>query len=246
MAASIGLGPVDGACPMTSSGCGPTSRRSGGRRPRAATSASRSPSPSASSPTGSASRRRPAASSVEADDTGNLVAWWRAGSGPGVLTGSHLDSVLDGGAYDGPLGVVSALAAVDELRVAGRRAGAADRGVGVRRGGGVAVRAGLPGLAARDRRDRRGTGARALRDRDGVALRGGRRGRRSRAAGRRRDVRGAARRAGPRPGRPGRRDRGGQRDLAARALPLRLRRRGQPRRARRGWRTGPTRCSPTR
>ncbi len=56
---------------------------------------------------------------VESDDTGNLVAWWRAGSGPGVLTGSHLDSVLDGGAYDGPLGVVSALAAVDELRSRG-------------------------------------------------------------------------------------------------------------------------------
>src|SRR4051794_9680436 len=46
----------------TSSGCGPTWRRSAGRRPRAATSASRSPSPSASSPTGSASRWRPATS----------------------------------------------------------------------------------------------------------------------------------------------------------------------------------------
>ncbi len=36
-----------------------------------------------------------------------------------VLTGSHLDSVLDGGAFDGPLGVVSALAAVDLLRARG-------------------------------------------------------------------------------------------------------------------------------
>ena len=36
-----------------------------------------------------------------------------------MLTGSHLDSVLDGGAYDGPLGVVSALAAVDLLRERG-------------------------------------------------------------------------------------------------------------------------------
>jgi N-carbamoyl-L-amino-acid hydrolase len=56
---------------------------------------------------------------VETDGIGNQVAWWEpaAGSGrPGVLTGSHLDSVLDGGAYDGPLGVVSALAAVDTLR----------------------------------------------------------------------------------------------------------------------------------
>ena len=49
-----------------------------------------------------------------------LVAWWRPAerrrTAGAVLTGSHLDSVLDGGAYDGPLGVVSALAAVDVLR----------------------------------------------------------------------------------------------------------------------------------
>lgn len=58
---------------------------------------------------------------LETDDLGNAIAWWRPDgvSGPGVLTGSHLDSVLDGGAYDGPLGVVSALAAVDELRARG-------------------------------------------------------------------------------------------------------------------------------
>ena len=36
-----------------------------------------------------------------------------------MLTGSHLDSVLDGGAYDGPLGVVTAFAAVDLLREQG-------------------------------------------------------------------------------------------------------------------------------
>ncbi|WP_224276309.1 allantoate amidohydrolase [Nocardioides lacusdianchii] len=55
---------------------------------------------------------------VETDGIGNQVAWWTPGSatGKGVLTGSHLDSVLDGGAYDGPLGVVSALAAVDTMR----------------------------------------------------------------------------------------------------------------------------------
>src|SRR5215218_7176912 len=56
---------------------------------------------------------------LEQDGFGNVVAWW-GGRGPGaVVTGSHLDSVLDGGAYDGPLGVVSALAAVDELRSRG-------------------------------------------------------------------------------------------------------------------------------
>jgi N-carbamoyl-L-amino-acid hydrolase len=53
---------------------------------------------------------------VETDGIGNQVAWWGGSDEPGVLTGSHLDSVLDGGAYDGPLGVVSALAAVDVLR----------------------------------------------------------------------------------------------------------------------------------
>jgi N-carbamoyl-L-amino-acid hydrolase len=36
-----------------------------------------------------------------------------------VVTGSHLDSVPDGGAFDGPLGVVSAFAAVDLLRERG-------------------------------------------------------------------------------------------------------------------------------
>jgi len=56
---------------------------------------------------------------LETDAMGNQVGWWRpvAPTGlPAVLTGSHLDSVLDGGAFDGPLGVVSALAALDVLR----------------------------------------------------------------------------------------------------------------------------------
>ena len=37
----------------------------------------------------------------------------------GVVTGSHLDSVPGGGRFDGPLGVVTALAAIDELRAQG-------------------------------------------------------------------------------------------------------------------------------
>jgi beta-ureidopropionase / N-carbamoyl-L-amino-acid hydrolase len=50
------------------------------------------------------------------DANGNLWAWWGP-PGPGaVATGSHLDSVPDGGAYDGALGVVTALAAVDLLK----------------------------------------------------------------------------------------------------------------------------------
>ncbi|HYB46770.1 MAG TPA: allantoate amidohydrolase, partial [Streptosporangiaceae bacterium] len=52
---------------------------------------------------------------VESDRNGNLWAWWGPRGPDAVATGSHLDSVPDGGAFDGPLGVVSALAAVDLL-----------------------------------------------------------------------------------------------------------------------------------
>ncbi|MGO8887538.1 MAG: allantoate amidohydrolase [Streptosporangiaceae bacterium] len=81
---------------------------------------------------------------TDCDRNGNLWAWWdlpsgapAAASGPAagtgsasgagaaaaaalragaIVTGSHLDSVPGGGAYDGPLGVVSAFAAIDLLR----------------------------------------------------------------------------------------------------------------------------------
>ena len=110
---------------------------------------------------------------VVGDGLGNLVGWWgeEHATRPDerLLTGSHLDSVLDGGAYDGPLGVVSALAAIDRLR---------ERGVVPARPVGVSVfveeegsRFGLACLGSRLL-----TGAtsweraRELRDRDGVAL----------------------------------------------------------------------------
>ncbi len=70
---------------------------------------------------------------VEQDGNGNTVGWWRPAveTGlPAVLTGSHLDSVLDGGAYDGPLGIVTAFAALDVLR---------DRGVVPARAIGIAA-----------------------------------------------------------------------------------------------------------
>ena len=56
--------------------------------------------------------------SVDVDRNGNQWAWWGDpdSDGPGIVVGSHLDSVPNGGAFDGPLGVVSALAAIDELR----------------------------------------------------------------------------------------------------------------------------------
>ncbi|MBE1534595.1 allantoate amidohydrolase [Actinomadura algeriensis] len=61
---------------------------------------------------------------VEHDANGNMIAWWLPEDGVrenAVLTGSHLDSVPGGGAFDGPLGVVSAFAAIDLLRERGAR-----------------------------------------------------------------------------------------------------------------------------
>ncbi|HEX7825376.1 MAG TPA: allantoate amidohydrolase [Mycobacterium sp.] len=61
---------------------------------------------------------------VEEDRNGNMWAWWLPPGWTGdptnaFVTGSHLDSVPDGGAFDGPLGVVSAFAAVDIVRARG-------------------------------------------------------------------------------------------------------------------------------
>jgi beta-ureidopropionase / N-carbamoyl-L-amino-acid hydrolase len=61
---------------------------------------------------------------IEEDRNGNLWAWWMPPGWSGdptdaFVTGSHLDSVPDGGAFDGPLGVVSAFAAIDVVRERG-------------------------------------------------------------------------------------------------------------------------------
>jgi N-carbamoyl-L-amino-acid hydrolase len=59
---------------------------------------------------------------VVLDRAGNQWAWQGDPDvTPGLVVGSHLDSVPDGGAYDGPLGVVSAFAALDVLRERGVR-----------------------------------------------------------------------------------------------------------------------------
>jgi N-carbamoyl-L-amino-acid hydrolase len=67
---------------------------------------------------GEAERRR---MDVVPDRAGNLWAWTADpdAQGPGLVVGSHLDSVPDGGAFDGPLGVISAFAALDELTARG-------------------------------------------------------------------------------------------------------------------------------
>ncbi|ASR34436.1 allantoate amidohydrolase [Prauserella marina] len=71
-----------------------------------------------------AERAEGAGLEVETDRNGNLWAWWgEPDSGDAVVTGSHVDSVPGGGAFDGPLGVASALSAVGTLRERGFRPG---------------------------------------------------------------------------------------------------------------------------
>jgi beta-ureidopropionase / N-carbamoyl-L-amino-acid hydrolase len=103
------------------------------------------------------------------DRNGNQWAWWGDPDrdGPGVVVGSHLDSVPDGGAFDGPLGVVSAFAAVDRLRERGLTPGrpiavanlADEEGArfGVACSGSRLLTGGLPGDRARGLRDSDGT-----------------------------------------------------------------------------------------
>jgi N-carbamoyl-L-amino-acid hydrolase len=107
---------------------------------------------------------------VETDRNGNLYGWrGDPAAGEAVVTGSHFDSVPHGGAYDGPLGIVSGLLALDLL---------AGRGVRPSRPIGVAAfveeEGARFGVACLGSRLLTGTidpdRARALTDPDGVTL----------------------------------------------------------------------------
>lgn len=50
------------------------------------------------------------------DEAGNLIARWEVGEGGPVMAASHLDTVPNGGAFDGVLGVLGAVEAVRILR----------------------------------------------------------------------------------------------------------------------------------
>ncbi|QIN80841.1 allantoate amidohydrolase [Rubrobacter marinus] len=61
--------------------------------------------------------------SVRRDAVGNLIGRYEAREGDGgtLVLGSHLDTVRDAGRYDGPLGVLVALACVERLNDRGER-----------------------------------------------------------------------------------------------------------------------------
>ena len=149
-------------CLTTSSGCGPTSPRSGGPRRPAATSASRSRPPSASCRVVRRAVRGPRAARSRPTRSATSSAGGTRGAGPG---GADRLAPGLGARRRGVRRPAGRGLGAGGGRRAARRGGSCRRrpvGVGgVRRGGGVAVRAGLPGLAAGDRRRLVGAGPRA-------------------------------------------------------------------------------------
>ena len=117
-----------------------------------------------------AGRMRDAGLAPRLDAVGNLFGRWE-GTEPGapaVLTGSHVDTTLNAGAYDGVLGVLGAIEAVHRLRADGfapRRPldVVAWAGEEPRFGTGCVGSRAAAGLLARAELD-------ALRDRDGVSM----------------------------------------------------------------------------
>lgn len=66
---------------------------------------------------------RAAGMDVHQDAVGNIIGRYegRSADAPTLLLGSHLDTVRDAGKYDGPLGVLTALALVERLHAHGER-----------------------------------------------------------------------------------------------------------------------------
>src|ERR1700737_2720693 len=58
---------------------------------------------------------------VRTDNVGNLLGRYEGSDGSTLILGSHLDSVRNAGKYDGPLGVMVVIAAVQRLHDSGSR-----------------------------------------------------------------------------------------------------------------------------
>ena len=64
------------------------------------------------------------------DGIGNVRALWGPATGPRLVLGSHLDTVRNAGKFDGPLGLLMALAVVEQLQAWGEDPGFAIEVVG--------------------------------------------------------------------------------------------------------------------
>jgi len=62
---------------------------------------------------------RQAGLTVQVDRVGNMLLVWEAGDGSPIMIGSHIDTVIDAGIYDGCYGVLAGLEVVETLREQG-------------------------------------------------------------------------------------------------------------------------------
>lgn len=60
---------------------------------------------------------------VSEDALGTVRGYWAGAGERRLLIGSHIDTVIDGGMYDGPFGVVAGILAAEHFAVAGRKLG---------------------------------------------------------------------------------------------------------------------------
>ena len=67
--------------------------------------------------------RKAGCDSVHVDALGTVVGRYEGKSSglPALLIGSHIDTVVDGGAYDGALGVIAGIGVVEALHQKGER-----------------------------------------------------------------------------------------------------------------------------
>ena len=56
------------------------------------------------------------------DAAGNVVGRYGPQDGPVLYCGSHIDTVIEGGRFDGSLGVIAAILAVETLKEKGENA----------------------------------------------------------------------------------------------------------------------------
>lgn len=56
---------------------------------------------------------------VTVDAVGNVIGTWNTGTGPAVMTGSHIDTVRTGGKFDGNLGVLAGLEVIQTVQESG-------------------------------------------------------------------------------------------------------------------------------
>ena len=91
--------------------------------------------------------------SVEIDAIGNVVGRWRSSDPHArtLMTGSHYDTVINAGRYDGRLGIVLPIVVAAQLRQAGKQAAVRSGNRRVRRRGRRALQVDVPRQQRRGR-----------------------------------------------------------------------------------------------